>query len=177
MGLHVPGVRDAWRRFDILVGVGHAESGPFIVFVEVNQFVIGPRMQRIEPQQRLVVGHCGHRTAEQTRTARQLSAVVPALLVIVVQGQQVINRQNRRLAPRLGIADAGQHAFFLQPRRDEQVFAMAAARQQACAFFSASAWLPLPYRSRPRLRPHQAIAQSGSYLAAVSKLRAALCQT
>jgi len=47
----------------------------------------------------------------------------------------------------------------------------------SCAFLSASARLGLPQRSRARLRPHQAMAQFGSWRVAVSNERAASIHT
>ena len=46
MGLHVVGVRDVRRGFDVLDRMLPTESGPFDVLVVMHEFVMGAGVQR-----------------------------------------------------------------------------------------------------------------------------------
>ena len=86
-------VRNAGRRFDVFFGVGPAERGPPDALVEVNEFVIRARMQRIHPQQRLVERH------RAVSPLGDLGAGEPAFLVVLVEREQLIERRGCLLLP------------------------------------------------------------------------------
>src|SRR5262249_43918261 len=86
MRLHVPRMRDAGGRGNVLFGVFPSQCRTAVFFVKVDQFVIGARMQRVDAQEGFVIGNRTDLAAEETRAAGKLGAVVPPFLVIVIEG-------------------------------------------------------------------------------------------
>ena len=140
-----------------------------------------PGWSGLQPQDRLVKGHfgnAGRRIAHITgpAIAAQSRAGKPSLLVVLIKGNQFIERADSRLPALVVIGEFPFEPFLLQAGGDQAAFAIAAFGQQGLRFFQRLVGVPAPFL-HARLKPHQAIAQSGSNLAAVSNERAASIQT
>src|SRR5262245_36799746 len=118
VSLHVESMRDAGRGMHIRFRMLPAERGPANVFVMMNQLVIGAGVQRIEFVKRLVIwDRC-------VRSLGKLSAVEPALFVILEQSQQLIEALGGFLTAFIG-RDAFKYPLFLQSGSDQERFGMA----------------------------------------------------
>ena len=84
--LHVERVRDARRRLDVVLRERPPERRAADVLEEVDELVVRPRVQRVDPQERLVEDRGGVRTV----LTRQLGAPEPTFLVVLVQREQFV---------------------------------------------------------------------------------------
>src|SRR5439155_2830043 len=125
VSLHVKWMGDAGGRADVVLGVDRAQGRAMILLIKVQKLVIGARMERIDAQESLVIRYGTHLSAKQIRPAGEQSAVVPSLLIVIVQSQQVVQRLAGGLLARLGAAGNRRQSFLLQPGQNEKLFAMA----------------------------------------------------
>ena len=93
VGLHVEGVRDARRGADVALRERPAEGRAADVLEVVDEFVVRAGVDRVHPEERLVV--------DRLRVAAlgQLRPPEPPLLVVVVEHQQFVERLLGLLAP------------------------------------------------------------------------------
>ena len=170
VGLHVEGVRNARRRLEVAHGVGPTERGPADIFVMMHQLVVGAGMKRIDPQERFIKRHAA------VGPVGQLGPVEPTFLVLVKERQQLVNRFDGFFFS-IGGCDAGAHPFFLEASLNQQLLAVAGMRQELLRLLEGHGMLPLAPFFDGAQRPHQAMAQLGSCLVAISNERAASIQT
>ena len=75
-------------------------------------------------------GHCAVPQAQllAAGASGQLGTIVPPLLVVIVQGQHVVQGGDGRLLARLLVADAGRQPLLLHARQDELLLASCSGR-------------------------------------------------
>src|SRR5262249_48701081 len=87
--------------------------------------MIGAWVKRVDLYERLVKGNGGGLSAEKDVAAGELSAVVPGFLVIVVDGNEIVDRLNCSLFSCFGSAGVFGEAFFLHACQDQLLLAVA----------------------------------------------------
>src|SRR5437764_5080479 len=104
-----------------------AQGRTLLLLVKMEQLVVGPRMEGIEPLQRLVKGGTRQLPPEEPGPAGQLGPVVPAFFIVVVQAEQLLHGMDGSLLADLVAGKARKQALFLHAGLNEELLPVASA--------------------------------------------------